>query len=124
MYDLHVQRINFSIIQGAPGHNLATALLGAVGAASIGESTAQSFVHQIAGGGIGKVKHWNVEDAWPVSWKQSTLNTSSTSVAIEEIEIAHHGITLGSEVGTPISPALSAIGAVTSSSSPALHLIA
>ncbi|NLE44882.1 MAG: phage tail protein [Chloroflexi bacterium] len=118
LYDYNVQRTNFSIIQGAPGHNFASALASAVGAgASAGGNAAQSIVYQALGGGFGKVKHWNVEDAYPVRWKGPSLNTSSKTVAIEEIEIAHHGLTLTSEVGTPMSVASSLMGAGLSAAS-------
>ncbi len=82
-YDFQAKRINFSIFQGAPGYNMAS----------------------IAGLGseIGKVKHWNVEDAYPVRWEISTLNTSSREVVIETLEIAHHGLSLSYEAGTPFS---------------------
>ena len=82
-YDFHTKRINFSIFQGAPGYNLAS----------------------VAGMGseIGKVKHWDVEDAYPVRWEISALDTSSRGVVIETLEIAHHGLTLSYEAATPFS---------------------
>ncbi len=95
-YNFKVKRINFSIIQGAPGHNLATAIAGAMGGAS------DTFM-SVAGQGFGKVKHWDIENAYPVSWELSSLSTSSTDLAIETLEIAHHGLTLSYEVLTPMS---------------------
>ena len=82
-YDFHAKRINFSIFQGAPGYNLAS----------------------IAGLGseVGKVKHWDVENAYPVRWEISALNTSSREVVIETLEVAHHGLSLSYEAGTPFS---------------------
>ena len=113
MYDFNVQRINFSIIQGAPGHNFASAVASAVGLASSqgSDSAAQNIVFQALGGGFGKVKHWNIEDAYPVKWKLASLSTSSTNTAIEEIEIAHHGLSLSYEAGTPMSIGGSVVGA-------------
>ncbi len=105
-YDFNVQRINLSIIQGAPGHNLASAALGALGGVSTFGAPAdmQQHAFQALGRGFGKVKHWNVENAWPVRWKASDLNVSSQNVVIEEIEIAHHGLDLTWEILTPLSP--------------------
>lgn len=83
-YDFQVKRINFSIIQGAPGYNLMS---------KIG-----------IGSGYGKVKHWDVENAYPVRWELSTLSTADTSaVVIETLEVAHHGISLSYNVATPLS---------------------
>lgn len=100
-YDSRVRRINFSIIQGAPGHNALT-----MGANLIsGGSSADSFQSFLAamGAGFGKVKHWDVEDAYPVNWSLSELDASSGSAAIETLEIAHHGLSLSWEVMTPMS---------------------
>ena len=47
-----------------------------------------------------KVKQWDVLDAYPVKWTGPRLNTGSRDVAIEEIEIVHHGLSLSTEVGT------------------------
>lgn len=96
-YDFKVKRHNFSVIQGAPGHNLATAIAAAAGLG------AGSLFFTLAGQGFGKVKHWDIEDAYPVSWEISSLSTSSTDVAIETLEIAHHGLSLSYEVLTPMS---------------------
>jgi phage tail-like protein len=85
VYDFQVKRLNVSIIQGAPGHNLLTAITSA---------------------GFGVVKRWNIDKAYPVSWKLSDLEVKSTdSVAIETLELAHAGISLGLIVGTPLTPA-------------------
>ncbi|MGD8791446.1 MAG: phage tail protein, partial [Anaerolineae bacterium] len=65
-YEFDVRRINFSIIQGAPGHNLATA----IGQAA-GMSSDDAFMGLSRG--FGKVKHWDVEDAYPVRWEISDL---------------------------------------------------
>jgi len=40
------------------------------------------------------VKRWNVKDAFPVKWEGPQLTAESNQVAIETLEIAHHGLTL------------------------------
>lgn len=40
------------------------------------------------------VKTWNVVQGFPVKWEGPTLNTADSQVAIETLEIAHHGLTL------------------------------
>ncbi len=95
-YDLNVKRINFSIIQGAPGFNL-------LSMAGIGD-------WQQAGSGFGKIKHWDIENAFPTKWEIDTLSTSKAdSVVIETLKVAHHGLSLSYEVGTPMSLAASVI---------------
>ena len=85
IYDFKVKRWNMTITQGAPGHNLLAPLTEA---------------------GWGIVKRWDIDKAYPVSWKLSDLNVNShDSVAIETVEIAHSGISLDLVVGTPLSPA-------------------
>ena len=39
-------------------------------------------------------KRWNVERAYPVKWSGPDLKAESTQVAIESLEIVHHGISL------------------------------
>ena len=95
-YDFQVQRTNLSIIQGAPGHNLATAVIEAAGAGS-------GMLHGLLGQGFGTVKNWSVEDAYPVHWKASGLDVSSGKTVIETLEIAHHGLSLSYDVLTPMS---------------------
>lgn len=41
-------------------------------------------------------KRWNVISGFPVKWEGPQFNTDSTQIAIETLEIAHHGLTLGS----------------------------
>jgi phage tail-like protein len=36
---------------------------------------------------------WNFRDAYPVKWNGTDLNATSTVVAVESIEFAHHGMT-------------------------------
>jgi phage tail-like protein len=84
-YEFDVKRVNMSIYQGGPGMNLA----GALG---------------LGGSGYGVVKQWNIESAYPVSWRLSDLNVNNMeSVAIESMEIAHAGISLSKVFGTPMS---------------------
>jgi phage tail-like protein len=40
------------------------------------------------------VKRWNVTDGFPVKWEGPSLNVESSQVAIETLEIAHHGLAL------------------------------
>jgi phage tail-like protein len=90
-YDFKVKRVHMSIYQGGPGMNLAAAV-------------------GISGSGYGVVKQWDIENAYPVSWKLSDLNVNNTdSVAIESLEIAHSGISLSKIFGTPMS----AVGSLT-----------
>jgi len=95
-YDSRVRRINFSIIQGAPSHNLATLIGDAAGADN-------DTFFTVMGQGFGKVKHWDIENAYPVKWDMSSLNASSKNAAIETLEIAHHGMSLSYEILTPMS---------------------
>ncbi len=67
-YDFNVPRRSLTITQEAPGAN--------------------------AGNGNGVVKTWNVIRAFPVSWRLSDLNSGSSTLAIETLEIAHEGISL------------------------------
>lgn len=95
IYEFDVKRINFSIIQGAPGANM----LSAIGPVN----------WQMASSGYGKVKHWDVEDAFPINWSITSLNASSEEIVFESIEIVHHGISLSYEAGTPMSPITSVL---------------
>jgi phage tail-like protein len=49
-----------------------------------------------------KVKQWDVFDAYPVKWSGADLSTSTLQVALESIEIAHHGMQLSSEEDNPL----------------------
>ena len=40
------------------------------------------------------VKRWNVDDAFPVKWEGPSLNVEGNQVAVETLEIAHHGLKL------------------------------
>jgi phage tail-like protein len=97
-HDFKAKRINFSIIQGAPGHNLASAIAGAAGMGT------DNPAYTVLSKGFGKVKHWDIENAFPVKWEISNLNAATNNtVVIETMEIVHHGLTLSYEVGTPMS---------------------
>lgn len=39
---------------------------------------------------------WNLEKAYPVRWEGPSFSAGGTDAAVHSIEIAHHGITLGS----------------------------
>lgn len=49
-----------------------------------------------------KVKQWDVYDAFPVRWSGADLSTDTLQVAIESLEIAHHGMALSSEEGNSL----------------------
>jgi len=38
------------------------------------------------------VKQWNLQSAYPVKWKGPDFKTDGSQVAVETLEIAHHGI--------------------------------
>ena len=38
------------------------------------------------------VRRYNFVDAWPVSWEGPSLSSSSAELAVEMVELAHHGI--------------------------------
>ena len=38
------------------------------------------------------VKRWNVIDGFPIKWEGPQFNSDSRNVAIETLEIAHHGL--------------------------------
>lgn len=85
IYNAYVYKINFSIILGAP---------------------MQGTMFD----GFAKVKHWDVEGAFPVRWSGPEMSTSSGETAIEEIEIAHHGLTMSViEASSPFNPLAMAI---------------
>lgn len=113
-YNTQVRRINFSIIQGAPGHNAVTAFANVVSGNSVGANEDYDEFLTAMGGGFGKIKHWNIEDAYPVQWKVSDLNTMSEKLAIETLEIAHHGLSLDYEILTPMSMTAGASGLILS----------
>ncbi|MCB0155159.1 MAG: phage tail protein [Anaerolineae bacterium] len=80
VYNAYVLKLNFSIILGAP---------------------MQGTMFD----GFAKIKHWDVEGAFPVRWTGPEMSTSSGETAIEEIEIAHHGLTLSVvEASSPFNP--------------------
>ena len=50
-----------------------------------------------------KAKHWDLIGAIPVSWSGPTLNSGSAELAVESVEIAHQGLSLSMEMGTPMT---------------------
>ncbi len=50
-----------------------------------------------------KARHWDVIGAMPVKWTGPEMQAGSDQVAIEQLEIAHQGIDLSLEMGTPMS---------------------
>jgi len=46
------------------------------------------------------VKAWSAADAFPVKWEGASLNVETNQVAIETLEIAHHGLTVTSYTET------------------------
>jgi phage tail-like protein len=41
-----------------------------------------------------EAKRWNVSRAYPVKWSGPDLNTDGNQVAVESLELVHHGIAL------------------------------
>lgn len=41
-----------------------------------------------------EAKRWNVAAGFPVKWEGPSLNVESNQVAVDTLEIAHHGLTL------------------------------
>ena len=41
------------------------------------------------------VKRWNVIEGFPVKWEGPQFNSDSRNIAIETLEIAHHGLKMG-----------------------------
>lgn len=39
-----------------------------------------------------QVKRWNLAGAYPIKWKGPDFKTNSTEVAIETVELVHHGL--------------------------------
>ena len=46
-----------------------------------------------------KVKQWEVLNAFPKRWKGPTLQSGSADTAVQEITLAHHGLTLEHRYG-------------------------
>jgi phage tail-like protein len=49
-----------------------------------------------------KVKQWEVVGAFPKKWKGPTLQSASTETAVQEITLAHHGLTLSTDTGSAL----------------------
>ena len=41
-----------------------------------------------------EVRRYNFLDAWPVAWEGPSLSSGGAEVAVEMVEIAHHGISV------------------------------
>lgn len=52
------------------------------------------YGHLAAEQKIGPVVRWNFEKAYPVRWTGPTLKTDDAALAIEVLELAHHGFTV------------------------------
>lgn len=46
-------------------------------------------------GKLGEGMRWNLLNAFPVKWEGPTFSASDTSVVVQTLELAHHGISLG-----------------------------
>jgi phage tail-like protein len=42
------------------------------------------------------VKRWNIISGFPVKWEGPTFNSDSNQISVETLEVAHHGLTMGS----------------------------
>ena len=51
-------------------------------------------LQMLASDGVTVVRSWDFADAFPVKWKGPTFSVTSSDVATEELEIAHHGLIL------------------------------
>jgi len=69
-----------------------------------------------------KARHWDVIGAIPVKWTGPQMQSGSDQVAVEELEIAHQGIDLSLEMGTPMSFFSSSDAADLSSEAPSSAL--
>lgn len=38
------------------------------------------------------IRRWNVQGAFPIKWNGPSFNVSNSQVAVESIELAHHGL--------------------------------
>jgi phage tail-like protein len=64
-----------------------------------------------------KARHWDVIGAIPVKWTGPEMTAGSDQVAVESLEVAHQGIDLSLEMGTPMSFFSSSSESLSSSSS-------
>jgi hypothetical protein len=49
-------------------------------------------IHQLDGPGGAIVNSWRLEDAWPCRWSGPSFNAATSSVAVEEIELAYRDL--------------------------------
>ena len=52
-------------------------------------------IEQLAADGKTVVAKWTFREGWPVKWELSELDASKNEIAIETLEIAHHGLSFG-----------------------------
>jgi phage tail-like protein len=74
-YDFNVSRQDITIYQFSPESDTAR------GSASAGDQS-------------GAVKTWSLSQAFPVSWKLGEMNSATSGLVIETLEIAHEGLSL------------------------------
>lgn len=87
-------------IHTVPGMSAALAGLKFLGII-VPQGTAMSIILGTVDGR--KARHWDIMGAIPVKWVGPDMQAGSDQVAIEQIEIAHQGIDLSLEMGTPMS---------------------
>ena len=59
------------------------------------------------------VQHWDVREAWPVRYVGASLDTSSSEIAVEEIELAYSTAKLTPDILTPMSGLLAVVDIAT-----------
>ena len=45
----------------------------------------------LIGAGGARLRSWNFDGAYPVKWRGPTFSVNAEDIAVEELEIAHHG---------------------------------
>lgn len=55
--------------------------------------TRSSAAITLMGPGDKRLRAWNFDGAFPIKWRGPTFAAGSTEMAVEELEIAHHGFT-------------------------------
>lgn len=59
-----------------------------------GTMTRKSLVIEQLDSALNVVKTWTAKDCMPIKWELSELDASKNEVAIETLELAHHGLTV------------------------------
>lgn len=57
-----------------------------------GESSRRNGSIVVKNNQMEEVRRYNFLDGWPVSWEGPSLSSGGAEVAVEAVEIAHHGI--------------------------------